>query len=182
MLDDFDEVLARARTGAGEAFALLYHDLARPVAAYIRSHGVPDVEDVSSEVFLATFTGLGRFTGDQAGFRSWVFTIAHRRVMDHWRRVARETPAAPYDPAEDTRTVGSAESGALEVLGTRNVVELLGRLTEEQRDVLALRIVADLTVEQVAEVVGRSEGAVKALQRRGLATLRREIERKAAPL
>lgn len=182
MLDDFDEVLARARTGAAEAFALLYHDLARPVAAYIRSHGVPDVEDVSSEVFLATFTGLERFTGDQAGFRSWVFTIAHRRVMDHWRRVAREVPTTAYEPVEDDRTVASAESGALEVLGTQTVVELLGRLTQEQREVLSLRVVADLTVEQVAAVVGRSEGAVKALQRRGLATLRREIERKVAPL
>ncbi len=182
MLEDFDEVLAQARTGAGEAFTRLYHDLARPVAAYVRSQGVPDVEDVSSEVFLAAFTSLERFTGDQAGFRSWVFTIAHRRITDHWRRVARGAVEAPYDPADDTRTVVSAESGAMEALGTQRVLAMLGRLTEEQREVLALRVVADLTVEQVAAVVGRSEGAVKALQRRGLATLRREIEREAAPL
>lgn len=181
-MDDFDEVLARARTGTGEAFTVLYEDLARPVAAYVRSQGIRDVEDVTSEVFLAVFTGLDRFAGDQAGFRSWVFTIAHRRSADHWRRSFRAAPRAPYEPAEDGRTVPSAEVGALEAIGAERVVELLGRLTDEQREVLALRIVGDLTVEQVAAVVGRSEGAVKALQRRGLATLRREIEREAAPL
>lgn len=182
VLDDFDAVLARARTGAGEAFTLLYEDLARPVSAYVRSQGVPDVEDVTSEVFLAVFTGLERFTGDQAGFRSWVFTIAHHRVTDHWRRAARAVPTVEYDPGDDVRTAPSAEAGALEAVGTAQVVALLGTLTADQREVLALRVLADLTVEQVAGVVGRSEGAVKALQRRALATLRRALETEAAPL
>lgn len=182
MLDAFDAVLAQARTGAGEAFTLLYRDLVRPVAAYVRSQGVGEVEDVTSEVFLAAFTGLEGFAGDQAGFRSWVFTIAHRRVMDHWRKAARAVPQVAYDTADDDRTVPSAEVGALDVLGSQRVVELLASLTDEQREVLALRVVADLTVEQVAAVVGRSEGAVKALQRRALATLRRQMEREAAPL
>lgn len=182
MLDGFDDVLARARAGAGDAFALLYQDLARPVAAYVRAQGVAEVEDLTSEVFLAVFTGLARFSGDQAGFRSWVFTIAHHRVADHWRRAARTVPAAPYEPADDERTVPSAEAGALEAIGSERVAALLAGLTDEQREVLALRVVADLTVEQVAVVVGRSEGAVKALQRRALATLRRQIERQGAAL
>lgn len=182
MLDDFDDVLARARTGAGDAFTLLYRDLSRPVAAYVRAQGVADVEDVTSEVFLSVFTGLDRFSGDQAGFRSWVFTIAHHRVTDQWRRASRTVPVTAYDPADDERTVPSAEAGALDAIGSQEVVALLAGLTEEQREVLALRVVADLTVEQVAAVVGRSEGAVKALQRRALATLRRRVEREAAPL
>lgn len=182
MLDDFDAVLRRARTGAGEAFTLLYGDLARPVAAYVRAQGVREVEDMTSEVFLAVFTGLSGFSGDQAHFRSWVFTIAHRRVMDHWRRSARTVPQVPYEPTDDDRTVGSAESDAMDVLGHERVLALLGRLTEEQQEVLVLRVVADLTVEQVAQVVGRSEGAVKALQRRGLATLRKMIETETVPL
>lgn len=182
VLDDFDGVLARARTGAAEAFTLLYQDLSRPVAAYVRTQGVADVEDVTSEVFLAVFTGLNGFVGDQPGFRSWVFTIAHHRVADHWRRLARAVPAIPYDPLDDERTVPSAEAGAFESLGSQEVAELLAGLTDEQREVLTLRVVADLTVEQVAEVVGRTPGAVKALQRRALATLRRQIEGEAVPL
>ena len=182
MLDDFDGVLTRARSGAGEAFTLLYGDLARPVAAYVRSQGVRDVEDVTSEVFLAVFTGISGFTGDQAHFRSWVFTIAHRRVMDHWRRSARTVWQVPYEPADDDRAVGSAEADALEVLGEQDVLALLSRLTDEQQEVLVLRVIGDLTVEQVAEVVGRTEGAVKALQRRGLATLRKMLQSEAVPL
>ena len=182
MLDDFDRVLRRARSGAGDAFTLLYGDLARPVAAYVRSQGVREVEDVTSEVFLAVFTGMGSFTGDQAHFRSWVFTIAHRRVMDHWRRSARTVPQVPYEPADDDRSVGSAEADAMDVLGEQQVLAMLDRLTDEQQEVLVLRVIGDLTVEQVAEVVGRTEGAVKALQRRGLATLRKLIETETVPL
>jgi RNA polymerase sigma-70 factor (ECF subfamily) len=182
VIDDFDDVLARARTGAGEAFTVLYQDLSKPVAAYVRTQGVADVEDLTSEVFMAVFTGLSRFEGDQAGFRSWVFTIAHHRVADHWRRAARSLSLTSYDPMDDERTVPSAEAGAFESLGSQEVAELLAGLTEEQREVLTLRVVADLTVEQVADVVGRSLGAVKALQRRALATLRRQIEGEAVPL
>ncbi len=127
VLDDFDDVLARARTGAGDAFALLYRDLSRPVAAYVRAQGVADVEDVTSEVFLSVFTGIDRFSGDQAGFRSWVFTIAHHRVTDQWRRASRSVPVTPYDPVDDERTVPSAEAGALDAIGSQEVVALLDR-------------------------------------------------------
>lgn len=173
MLDDFDEVLVRARVGSAEAFTSLYEDLVRPVAAYLRARGVREVEDVTSEVFLAVFTGIGRFVGEQAQFRSWVFTIAHRRVVDGWRKGSRTPLEVPYEADDDVRTSASAESDALDALGDKKVLELLTDLTEDQREVLVLRIVGDLTVEQVGDVVGKRPGAVKALQRRGLATLRR---------
>lgn len=182
MVDDFDEVLARARLGSAEAFTSLYEDLVRPVAAYLRARGVRDVEDVTSDVFLAVFTGIGRFVGEQAQFRSWVFTIAHRRVVDGWRRGARTPLQVPYESDDDVRTASSAESDALDVLGQHRVHELLAGLSEDQRDVLVLRIVGDLTVEQVGEVVGKKPGAVKALQRRGLAALRRILLVEGVPL
>jgi RNA polymerase sigma-70 factor (ECF subfamily) len=182
VLDDFDGVLGRARAGSGEAFTLIYEELAGPVAGYLRARGVAEVEDLTSEVFLAVFTGLGSFSGSQGQFRSWVFTIAHHRAADHWRRAGRTVPQTPYEPQDDPRTVASAEHEALDRIGTEQVTRLLGLLTDEQREVLTLRVVGDLTVDQVAEVVGRSPGAVKALQRRALATLRRTIEQEAVPL
>jgi len=182
MLDDFDEVLARARVGSAEAFTSLYEDLVRPVAAYLRARGVREVEDVTSDVFLAVFTGIGGFVGEQPKFRSWVFTIAHRRVVDGWRRGGRTPLHVPYEPEDDARTASSAESDALDVLGDERVHELLAGLSEDQRDVLVLRIVGDLTVDQVSEVVGKQPGAVKALQRRGLATLRRTLTVEGVPL
>jgi RNA polymerase sigma-70 factor (ECF subfamily) len=182
VLDDFDHVLAQARRGSPEAFQTLYDDLVRPVAAYLRGKGVADVEDVTSEVFLAVFTGLDRFSGGQPEFRSWVFTIAHRRVVDHWRRASRTPATSEYAPEDDTRTSPAAEDDALETLGTRRVHALLDTLTPDQREVLLLRVVADLTVEQVAEVVGKPGGAVKALQRRGLAALRKVVGTQGVPL
>ncbi|MBO1751820.1 sigma-70 family RNA polymerase sigma factor [Actinotalea sp. BY-33] len=177
-----DDVISRAQAGSPEAFTQIYQELAGPVAAYVRSKGVPDPADVTSEVFLAVFTGIQRFSGTEVQLRSWVFTIAHRRVIDTWRRQGRGAGLSPYEPEEDTRTTPSAEDGALGNLGEERVHALLATLTDEQREVMTLRIVADLTVEQVAEVVGRRTGAVKALQRRALASLRRALEAEGVPL
>ena len=140
-----------------------------------------EVEDLTSEVFLAVFTGVGRFTGGREQFRSWVFTIAHRRLVDHWRSGSRTVPQAPYEP-DDDRSTESAENQALRFLGEERALQLLALLTDDQREVLVLRIVADLTVEQVGEVVGKRPGAVKALQRRGLSTRRRILESQAVTL
>ena len=126
MLDDFDQVLARARAGSGDAFALLYEDLARPVAAYLRAKGVADVEDVTSEVFLAVFTGLGRFVGDQAQLRSWVFTIAHRRVVDGWRCGGRTPDLVAYEPAARPAR-GSRHGGPRRVPGRPCCARAAGR-------------------------------------------------------
>lgn len=182
VLDDFEDVLSDARAGSAGAFRSLYEDLVRPVAAYVRSKGVVDVEDTVSEVFLAVFTGLGRFEGGQGQFRSWVFTIAHRRVVDEWRRAGRSPYLTSYDPEDDARVTASAEDDTLAGLGVQEVHDVLDRLTAEQRDVLTLRVVADLTVEQVAQVLGKRPGAVKALQRRALAAVRRILLAEGVPL
>ena len=182
VLADFDEVLVGARAGAPGAFTALYRDLAGPVAGYARSKGVRDVEDLVSDVFMAVFTTLASFEGGQGQFRSWVFTIAHRRVVDGWRRDGRTPDLTPYEAAADERVTPSAESDALARLGEERVLALLSGLTPEQRDVLTLRVVADLTVEQVAEVVGRRPGAVKALQRRALAAVRKALAQEGVPL
>ncbi len=175
-MDDLDDLVERARGGSPEAFTALYAGLAGQVAGYLRARGVPDVEDATSEVFLAVFSGVGGFVGDGDRFRAWVFTIAHRRAVDRWRRAARTPALEPLDDAPP-RSVPSAEEEALEALGDDTVRRLLALLSPDQRDVLLLRIVADLSLEQVAAVLGKREGAVKALQHRALARLRREIGR-----
>ncbi len=182
VLPDFDAVLCRARAGEAAAFQALYDELARPVAAYLRGRGVSDVEDVTSEVFLAVFTGLARFKGSEADFRSWVFTIAHRRMVDEWRKRGRSPQVVPWEAEADVRTSGSAEEGAIATLGEARVRALLAQLSDEQREVLLLRILGDLTIEQIAEALGKRVGAVKALQRRGLIALRRTLESEGVPL
>jgi RNA polymerase sigma-70 factor (ECF subfamily) len=173
----FDDVLAAAQAGAGWAFEVLYRDLAPGVTGYLRLHGAVEPDDLASETFIGVFTGLGGFRGDEEALRSWVFTIAHRRLIDDWRRRSRRPQLT--DDAGDLTVYpgGDAEDDALVRVGTEDVHRLCAELPDDQRSVLLLRVLADLTVEQIATVMGRSVGSVKALQRRGLRALRERIEK-----
>lgn len=133
-------------------------------------------EDLTSEVFLAVFPRLSSVTGGAAGLRTLVFSVAHARLVDDLRRRSRRQPAAEYDPHADQRSAPSSEDEALALLATDRVRELLAGLPDDQRDVLLMRVVSDLSVEQVAQAMRRSPGAVKQLQRRGLLALRAHAE------
>jgi RNA polymerase sigma-70 factor (ECF subfamily) len=178
----FEFVLSAAKANEGWAFRRLFEDLVRPVAGYLRVQGARDPDDLVNETFLGAFSGIASFTGDEAGFRSWVFTIAHRRLVDERRRMARSPDtSATYDD-DLAAGAGDAEDDALESLGDERVRVLLDGLVPAQRHVLLLRIVGDLTVEQVAGVLGKTAGAVKALQRRGLLALKKEISTRGVTL
>jgi RNA polymerase sigma factor (sigma-70 family) len=124
-------------------------------------------------VLLQVVRGLPRFAGDEAGFRAWVFTIAHRRLQDaHRSRRRRRVEVADVGTLEAALPVATAEPAVLEALASDDVVALLGRLTDDQREVLVLRLVGGLTVGEVGLATGRSTEAVKALSKRGLARLR----------
>jgi len=170
----FASVLEAAQAGAEWAWSRLYGDIAGPVLGYLRTRGATEPEDLVGEVFLQVARNLGTFTGDYPAFRSWVFTVAHHRVVDE-RRYRTRRPVDPGDIPEAALGSGNTEAEALELLTTDEVIGLLATLTTEQRDVLLLRVVGDLSIDEVAKAVGRRPGAVKALQRRGLEKLRRSI-------
>lgn len=178
----FPSLLAAAQANAPWAFERIYRELAPAVTGYLRLHGASDPEDVASEVFLSVFKSISRFSGDAEQFRSWVFTIAHRRLIDDRRRRSRRPATVPLDAENPSPAGGDVEGEAMKGLGNERAKQLLARLAPDQRDVLLLRLVADLTVPQIAESLGKSEGAVKALQRRGLAALRRELEEEGVSL
>jgi RNA polymerase sigma-70 factor (ECF subfamily) len=177
----FEARLDGARRHEPAAFTALYEWLAGTVAAYFRAHGSAEPDDLTSDVFLRAFQGLGRFSGDVDGFRSWVFTIAHHRLVDERRRRRRRPEPEPFAPsappvAAAARSDDDPAARALDALGTERVRRLLDRLPADQRDVVVLRILGDLSIAQVARAIGRSEGAVKQLQRRGLIAVRRILE------
>lgn len=178
----FPEVLAAACAGSAWALKVLYDALSGSVLGYCRARGAAEPEDVTSEVFLAVFTSLTTFSGDEAQFRSWVFTIAHRRIVDSFRRQARRPDTSAYRTDIDGRTVPSGEDEALVSMATQRVHDRIADLPPDQRDVLLLRIMGDLTIEAIAVALGKSEGAVKALQRRALAALRKRLESEGVPL
>jgi RNA polymerase sigma factor (sigma-70 family) len=179
-VDELDLLVAAARAGGGWAFGPLWEQLAPSVAAYLRGRGVRDADDVTSEVFLAAFRGISGFHGDGPAFRSWLFTIAHHKGVDvHRRSATREVlvdavgagAGQGFDPA----SARSAEDVAMEQLAGDGAVRQLAILTDDQRAVLLLRVLADLSLAETAEVLGKPVGAVKALQHRAVARLRADL-------
>jgi len=183
--EQFETVLEAARAGAGWAADRLWQSLAPSVAGYLRVQGAAEPDDLTSEVFLGVFGGLGSFSGGEEQLRAWVFTIAHRRLTDERRQTARRPPPASLDTEhnhEQGSPAPSAEHDALRRLSAERVQRLCEQLVPDQRDVLLLRLVGGLTVEEVAAGLDKSPGAVKALQRRGLAALRKNFDREGVPL
>jgi RNA polymerase sigma-70 factor, ECF subfamily len=119
---------------------------------------------------------MPRFIGGGSAFRALLFSVAHHRHVDWVRRQVRRGPTVAWDElSEDPRTTGSAEEAALSGLGEQRVVALLTELTPDQRAVVALRVLGELSLEETARVLGRDVGSVKSLQHRGLARLRRRL-------
>ncbi len=175
----FDRVLAAAQASDALAWSQLFRTYAPAIAGYLRAQGCRDVDDVASEVFLSILKAIGAFAGDEAAFRSWVFVIAHRRLTDERRRTHRRPQQTTFESSNEVAARGDVEDDAGQRAGTARAVEMCERLSADQRDVILLRVVADLSLEDVARVLSKSVGAVKALQHRGLATLERTFPHEA---
>jgi RNA polymerase sigma factor (sigma-70 family) len=179
---EFDTVLVAARSGSPQALTRIFTALAPVVEGYLRLQGASEPEDLTSEVFLAVLRNLRSFDGDEPGFRAWVFTIAHRRLLDERRRAFRRPPPAPLSEAPDEPAPDDVEQTVADRLGSEQVRALCQRLSADQRDVLLMRLLSRLTIDEIAAVMGRTPGSVKALQRRGLLAISRLIEREGVPL
>lgn len=173
----FGGVLGAAQANAGWAFTRLYESLAPAVTGYVRTQGVRDADDIVNEVFLAAFVRLGSFRGNETQFRSWVFTIAHHRIVDFRRAAACRPRLEPLDGAvgHQLANVGSVEDDALASVGLSHLGPVLGQLSADQREVITLRVIADLSVEDVAQMMGKHAGAIRALQHRAVNALRRAL-------
>jgi len=124
-------------------------------------------------------SNLARFNGDESSFRSWVFTIAHHRLSNERRRFLRKPETLTGKPTSESLVGASAEDEALSGIGHGEVFGMLDGLTAAQRNVVALRFIADLSVDETAKILEISSGAVKQLTRRALQGLRRRISEEA---
>lgn len=169
-MEGFESVLTAARAGSEWAWDRLYRELAPPVRGYLRAHGAAEPDDLTGEVFLGLVRELPRFTGDERDLRAFTFTIAHRRLVDELRRRGRR-PVSPTDPgilAEAAGAGGDVGEEAMAGIDEERVRAVIEELPPDQRAVLLMRILGDLTIEEIARATGKRPGAVKALQRRAL--------------
>ena len=171
-----DEVLTAAQLGQPWALRIVYDTLAPQVQGYLRAGGAAEPEELTSGVFLTVFTKLATVTGGVSGLRTFTFSVAHARLVDALRKQQRRPAALTYEPLRDQRRSPSAETEAEQRASAERTSALLARLPPDQRTVLTLRIIADLSLEEVATAIGRSTGAVKQLQRRALITLKGEVQ------
>jgi RNA polymerase sigma-70 factor, ECF subfamily len=146
---------------------LLYRELAPAVLGYLRAQGAPEPEDLMAEVFVQVVRDVGRFRGDEVSLRRWLFSIAHNRLIDDRRRRARRPVVTAGDPPEGAGLADPPDHAELDP----QLTAALAALTPDQRSVVVLRFVADLPTNDVARIIRRRPGAVRALQHRALARL-----------
>ena len=172
LVEDLEQATADACAGDVSAFRILYAELAPAVGGYLRVRGAEDPDAGTNEVFLALLGQLSEVQGGWDGFRSLAFAIAHVLVIDELGRRSQRPRLVEFGSVEDSRTSGSTEQQALDRLEGRGTLELLRLLPTDQQSVVALRVLADLSVRQTSEVMGRSPAGVRKLQDKALATLR----------
>lgn len=171
-----------AQAGSGEAFTELFRATAPRVRAFARLRGVWDPDALTNDVLLATFRQIPSFEGDAGAWETFVFQIARNKIIDDHRFQKRrpERTAEDIGDRPDAPLLGgtspSSEDDAMDRLGLGTAFAALDTLTTDQREVIVLRFVLDLSILQVSAVLDKPETSVKALQRRALATLRRNLE------
>jgi RNA polymerase sigma-70 factor (ECF subfamily) len=175
----FAEALAGAQDGEEHAVSALWRAHNALLLRYLRTrHAARDVDDVASEVWLRVSRNWRMFHGDERDFRAWFFTIARATSVDWYRRSGRRPEVLAWDvETRGTNAHNDAEASAIESIGTDQAIALLARLPRDQAEVIALRVVAGLDAERVAELVGKKPGNVRVLQHRGLRTLAELMER-----
>jgi RNA polymerase sigma-70 factor, ECF subfamily len=168
--DAFDSALSGAAVGDDASFALLYRDLQPALVRYLRTLSREHCDDVASETWLELTRSLASFTGAEPQFRSWVFTIARRKLIDRIRYEARR-PSAEWDDDLTGDLVRDIADDVVELDETYRTLALVQTLPRDQAEAVLLRVVAGLDYADVAEVMGRTTGAVRVLVHRGLKRL-----------
>jgi len=170
-----DGVLA---AGQGEHWALteLFRAYQPPLLRYLRAQEPHAAEDLAGDVWVAVARGLSQFSGDEAGFRGWLFTIARRRLIDHRRRSARQrtdvVSSDRLDTIDEWGLGGDPASEVLERLGAQGAVDtLVEQLSPDQAEAVLLRVVGGLSVAETARIMQRPAGAVRVLCHRALRQL-----------
>ena len=166
-----------AQAGNRDAFEELYRLHFDRIYGYLRLSlgNRHDAEDLTNQTFIRMLESIDRFVWRQVPFSAWLFRIAHNLLVDHFRVVKRTTPEE--EPEHPDMVEASAEDEAMTALSRESMLKLIGGLSTDQQQVLTLKFGFDFANAEIAAILGKSEGAVKALQHRAICTLEQRVER-----
>jgi RNA polymerase sigma-70 factor (ECF subfamily) len=169
------EQAQRGNRGALEELYLLHFDR---IYSYLHLSvgNRHDAEDLTTQTFLRMLEAIGRFRWREVPFSAWLFRIAHNLAMDHFRASKRVQSEDEVPEPPGTEEL-SAEDQAMRSMGRAGMLELIARLSPEQRQVLTLKFLYGFANGEVASILGKTEGAVKSLQHRALASLQKHVAR-----
>ncbi len=178
-MDDPSEVdlVRRARGGDVNAIGALYDQHHERIFRYLwlRVNDTNLAEDLTGDVFMRMVSALPRYQPIGMPFRAWLYRIAHNLLVDHWRKPGNCEPV-PLDSIEEQSDDCDPGSDVDRKLLVDRLSRALAQLEPNQHEVVVLRFVMGMSLQEVAQAVGKTEGAVKSLQHRGLAALRRALE------
>lgn len=168
-----------AQAGEEAGFSALYREFAPSVLGFLRGRVAGEAEDVAASVWLDVARNIAGFAGDEAGFRAWLFTIVRRRMMNEFRRRSRDlSDATDPERLPAVAATDNPERRVVEDAATADAIELIGSvLPELQGEVILMRVVAQLSVDDVARILGLTSGHVRVLSHRGLQTLAQHFAR-----
>lgn len=171
--EELADALVRARAGDGAAIAMLFRALHPRLLRFIQAHEARVADDLAGEVWMGVAAGLGTFDGDLVHFRAWVFSIARRRIADHRRRAMRRGAELVGDDVLLERAgVQDTEASITNRLSAQEAARLVvATLPPDQAEVVLLRVLADLDIDEVAQIMGRSANWVRVTGHRALRRL-----------
>jgi RNA polymerase sigma-70 factor (ECF subfamily) len=171
------QLVRRAQNGEPEAFARLYDGYVDRIYRYIYFRVSDDqtAEDIAAQVFLKAWENLDKYKSNGSLFIAWLYTIARNLVIDYYRTHRESVPLEVVAPLTDHQTLDEEIEGRFNLQAMRDALQFL---TEDQQQVLVLKFIVGLPNENIAKLMNKRMGAIRALQMRGLQTLAKYMQEK----
>ena len=178
-LTDESHLIQQACAGDRAAMSELYRRYVDRIYQYVR-YRVGDetlAEDITADVFVRALEGITQYEERGAPFAAWLYRIASARVIDHWRAVRRRQTSSLDEVTLNEELSTEDDSLDGDVLQSEAVLNAIRELTDDQQSVIVLKYLQGFGSAEIAQILGKTEGAVKALQRRALETLARRLQK-----
>jgi RNA polymerase sigma-70 factor (ECF subfamily) len=170
-------LVRRAKNQDQEAFGELYDEYVDPIFRYIyyKVGDFSESQDLTGQTFLKAFENISSYKMRDVAFSSWLYRIAHNLVVDYFRSASKHESVPIEEHLPVHATEGNPVETVLADMDSDRLFRAMQKLTHNQREIVVLKIIDNLSNEQVAEIMGISVGAVKAAQKRGLLSLNRVL-------